>query len=191
MHGSSLINYMRPITFQGITGSVSFDQLGFRSSFTLDVMTLNEEDLQKIGVWAERESRPLNINANWMHHYEKLAMENKTLIVTTILNEPYTMLKQSGLKKEGNERYEGYAVDLIHELSKLLNFQYQFTEVKDKAYGSMNDTTKEWNGMIGEVKRGEADLAIADLTITSKREKAVDFTLPFMNTGASDIESEF
>lgn len=39
--------------------------------------------------------------------------------------------------------------------------------------------------MVGEVIRGEADLAIADLTITSKREKAVDFTLPFMNTGIS------
>lgn len=165
---------------------MSFDQLGFRSSFTLDVMTLNEEDLQKIGVWAERESRPLNINANWMHHYEKLALENKTLIVTTLLNEPYTMLKQSGSKKDGNERYEGYAVDLIYELSKLLHFRYQFTEVKDKAYGSQNETTGEWNGMIGEVKRGEADLAIADLTITSKREKAVDFTLPFMNTGMTN-----
>ncbi|KAK4337133.1 hypothetical protein RND71_043892 [Anisodus tanguticus] len=170
---------------EGITGSVSFDQLGFRSGFTLDVMTLNEEDLQKIGVWTEKDNKGLNINKKWLHHYEKLALENKTLIVTTILNEPYTMLKQSGSKKDGNERYEGYAVDLIYELSKLLHFRYNFTEVKDKAYGSQNETSGEWNGMIGEVKRGEADLAIADLTITSKREKAVDFTLPFMNTGIS------
>ena len=29
------------------------------------------------------------------------------------------------------------------------------------------------------------DMAVADLTITSKREEAVDFTLPFMNTGIS------
>lgn len=29
------------------------------------------------------------------------------------------------------------------------------------------------------------DLAITDLTITSEREKAVDFTLPFMNLGIS------
>ena len=39
--------------------------------------------------------------------------------------------------------------------------------------------------MIGELIRGEADLAVADLTITSKREEAVDFTHPFMNTGIS------
>lgn len=28
-----------------------------------------------------------------------------------------------------------------------------------------------------------ADLAITDLTITSEREEAVDFTIPFMNLG--------
>lgn len=39
--------------------------------------------------------------------------------------------------------------------------------------------------MIGELIRGEADIAVADLTITSKREEAVDFTYPFMNTGIS------
>lgn len=70
-------------------------------------MTLNEEDLQKIGVWNEKDNKGLNINKKWLHHYETLALENKTLIVTTILNEPYTMLKQSGSKKDGNERYEG------------------------------------------------------------------------------------
>ncbi|RWS26385.1 glutamate receptor: ionotropic kainate 3-like protein 2, partial [Leptotrombidium deliense] len=181
-HGSSLINYMRPIVFRGVTGLVSFDQLGFRSAFTLHVMTLAEEGLQRIGVWTDE---GLNISDNWMKHYSNLAMQNQTIRVTTILNEPYTMLRESADKKGGNERYEGYAVDLIEELSKILQFKYEFKEVDDKAYGSLNETTGDWNGMIGEIIRGEADIAIADLTITSKRETAVDFTLPFMNTGIS------
>ena len=41
--------------------------------------------------------------------------------------------------------------------------------------------------MIGEVIRNEADIAVADLTINSNRELAVDFTLPFMSTGISII----
>lgn len=41
--------------------------------------------------------------------------------------------------------------------------------------------------MIGEVIRGEADIAVADLTINSNRELAVDFTYPFMATGISII----
>ncbi|KAK4337380.1 hypothetical protein RND71_043866 [Anisodus tanguticus] len=35
----------------------------------------------------------------------------------------------------------------------------------------------------GNITRGEVDLAVVDLTITAERQSAVDFTLPFMNTG--------
>ena len=111
-------------------------------------------------------------------------MHNKTLIVTTLINAPYVMLKDSPTSKKGNERFEGFCVDLIHELSELLHFRYEFRLCKDGAYGiKKKDGT--WNGMIGELLRNEADLAIVDLTITRKREQVVDFTLPFMTTGVS------
>lgn len=38
---------------------------------------------------------------------------------------------------------------------------------------------------LGEVINKVADIAVVDLTITLKRAEAVDFTLPFMNTGIS------
>ena len=41
------------------------------------------------------------------------------------------------------------------------------------------------NGIIGELVRNEADIAVAPLIITSRREDAIDFTSPFMNTGIS------
>ena len=85
---------------------------------------------------------------------------------------------------KGNARFEGYAIDLIDELSMLLNFKYEIRIAKDRKYGS-EQPDGSWNGMIGEVLRDEADLAIVDLTITRKREKVVDFTLPFMTTGVS------
>lgn len=182
-HGSSLINYMRPISFKGITGLVSFDQAGFRSSFAMDVMKITENGFVRIGSW--NEEKGLNISSEWMSHYIASALKNKTLIITTVLNEPYTMLRDSADKKDGNEQFEGYGIDLVEELSKILQFKYKFNLVKDKSYGAKNKETGNWNGMIGEVMRAEADMAVADLTITSKREEAVDFTLPFMNTGIS------
>lgn len=124
--------------------------------------------------------------------YERLYREQvdevDTLIVTTKLSQPYFMLKETPNKLEGNDQYEGFAVDLIHELSKLVNFRYRWREVADKKYGIktvLSNGTVVWNGMIGEIVRGVADLAIVDLTITAQREEAVDFTLPFMNTGIS------
>lgn len=75
-------------------------------------------------------------------------MQNVTLIVTTILNEPYTMYKESAQHRSGNEQYEGFCVDLIEELSRLLGFKYKFKLVADNAYG-IKDENGEWNGMIG------------------------------------------
>ena len=37
--------------------------------------------------------------------------------------------------------------------------------------------------MVGSVVSGAADMSLADMTITSKREKAVDFSIPYMQTG--------
>ena len=181
-HGSSLLNYIRPISFKGATGLVSFDQKGFRTGSVLSVMTIKEHGLTKIATWSEEKG--LVRDEDFAKHYSSISMKNLQLVITTVLNEPYTMLRDSAERKEGNDRFEGYGIDLIEELSKILQFKYTFQLVKDKAYGVKNKNG-EWNGMIGEILRGEADLAVADLTITSKREEAVDFTLPFMNTGIS------
>ena len=67
------------------------------------------------------------------------------------------------------------------------------TKISKKLGSSHNNNGKNqynteqncWNGMIGELLNGEAEVAIAPLTITSKREKVVDFTTPFMNIGIS------
>jgi glutamate receptor, ionotropic, invertebrate len=38
-------------------------------------------------------------------------------------------------------------VDLIEELRKMMNFEYELYEAKDGLYGQMDSKT-EWNGMI-------------------------------------------
>lgn len=51
----------------------------------------------------------------------------------------------------GNNRYEGFTVDLLKELSERSGFEYEIYIV-DK-YGSPTEDGK-WNGMVGEVLRG-------------------------------------
>ena len=113
------------------------------------------------------------------------SLQNKTFIVTTILSSPYCMRKDSSEKLSGNSQFEGYGVDLVHEISKILGFNYTIKLVPDGRYGSLNRETKEWDGMMKELLDQKADIAIADLTITYDREQAVDFTMPFMNLGIS------
>ncbi|XP_053136811.1 probable glutamate receptor [Hemicordylus capensis] len=94
--------------------------------------------------------------------------------VTTILEDPYVMARDTEL--------EGYCIDLLEKLSEMLHFRYKVGVVKDGKYGALSPNGN-WSGMIGEVVRKEADLAVAPLTITSVREDAVDFTQPFLHMG--------
>lgn len=49
---------------------------------------------------------------------------------------------------EGNDRFEGYSIDLIDGLSKQLGFKYVFELVPDNMYGIYNPETKKWNGLV-------------------------------------------
>lgn len=107
--------------------------------------------------------------------------EKPTLTVATIIDHPYTTLRESPTTLTGNERYEGYIVDLIDQIAKALDFKYELQIVEDGRYGSSDNG--QWNGLIGEVQSGNAAIGAAATTITSERETAVDFTIPFMNLG--------
>ncbi|KAG8244583.1 hypothetical protein J6590_019836 [Homalodisca vitripennis] len=94
------------------------------------------------------------------------------------------MFREETEKLEGNDKYEGMGIDVIHELSLMNGFNYTFKEHKGGS-GNPDKVTGKWDGMIGEVLAGRADLAIADITITEEREKDADFTMPYMNLGIS------
>ena len=61
------------------------------------------------------------------------------------------MLKESSETLTGNDRFEGFVVDVIDEVSKLLGFTYVLQIVGDNNYGSYNVETGEWNGVIREL----------------------------------------
>lgn len=61
------------------------------------------------------------------------------------------MLKDSPEKLSGNDRFEGFGVELIHELSLMLGFNYTFRLQHDGVYGSLDRDTGKWNGMVNEL----------------------------------------
>ena len=139
----------------------------------------------QVGSWTEHQG--LNFTRNFTESYSEIveSLQNKTLIVTTIKSPPYSMVTPSEQQMNGNDAFEGFAIDLISEIAEILKFNYTFKWVDDGAYGFRNKETGEWNGLMGELLAQKADLAITDLTITYEREQAVDFSMPFMNLGIS------
>ncbi|KAL3878980.1 hypothetical protein ACJMK2_031302, partial [Sinanodonta woodiana] len=92
---------------------------------------------------------------------------------------PFTMFKRDHKVRMGNDKYEGFAVDLVHEVAAQLDFDYEIYLVHDGKFGSRMPNG-EWNGMMGELLSGNATMSVAPLSISSDREGAVDFTKPFM-----------
>nr|3EN3_A Chain A, Glutamate receptor 4,Glutamate receptor [Rattus norvegicus]3EPE_A Chain A, Glutamate receptor 4,Glutamate receptor [Rattus norvegicus]3EPE_B Chain B, Glutamate receptor 4,Glutamate receptor [Rattus norvegicus] len=108
-----------------------------------------------------------------------------TVVVTTIMESPYVMYKKNHEMFEGNDKYEGYCVDLASEIAKHIGIKYKIAIVPDGKYGARDADTKIWNGMVGELVYGKAEIAIAPLTITLVREEVIDFSKPFMSLGIS------
>ena len=103
-HGSTISNFMRLSSIPGLTGDVRFDPWGRRSQFSLDLLNLFEdEDLAKVGAWdkANGVSLPGLPTDGQSKVEEESPMMNKSLVVTTIINAPYTMIRVSYSYEKG------------------------------------------------------------------------------------------
>uniref|UniRef100_A0A672L768 Glutamate receptor n=1 Tax=Sinocyclocheilus grahami TaxID=75366 RepID=A0A672L768_SINGR len=153
--GIDMERTLKQVRLQGLTGNVQFDHYGRRVNYTMDVFELKN---------------------NGPRRY---------FVVLFIQEGPYVMLKKNWEMYEGNEQYEGYCVDLAYEISKHIGFKYKISIVPDGKYGARDPETKIWNGMVGELVYGKAEIAVAPLTITLVREEVIDFSKPFMSLGIS------
>ncbi|ROL51819.1 Glutamate receptor 2, partial [Anabarilius grahami] len=181
--GVEIERALKQVRVDGLTGNIQFDQYGKRVNYTVNVMELKSNGPVKIGYWNEVDK--MVVTKSDLFPNDTMGLENKTVIVTTILEAPYVMLKKNADLFMDNERYEGYCVDLAAEIAKHCGFKYQLKIVGDGKYGARDAETKIWNGMVGELVYGKADIAVAPLTITLVREEVIDFSKPFMSLGIS------
>ncbi|XP_033335426.1 glutamate receptor ionotropic, kainate 2 isoform X4 [Megalopta genalis] len=182
--GLSLINYINSVEIKGISGPIEFKE-GRRIQFKLDLLKLKQHSLVKVGEW-----RPgVGVNVTDTAAFFEPGTANVTLLVITILEQPYVMLKSRG-NFSGNARYEGFCIDLLKEIAHMVGFAYRIELVPDGKYGVYDYETGEWNGIVRQLMDKKADLAVGSMTINYARESVIDFTKPFMNLGISILFKE-
>lgn len=103
----------------------------------------------------------------------------RTLSVVTILQSPYVIWDNG---------FSGFLIDLMNEVADKLGVQYSLYLSPNGFYGVYNGSA--WNGMIAELINGRADLALADLTVTEPRKRAVDFSAPYLHLHLNAIVSK-
>jgi len=87
--------------------------------------------------------------------------EAKTIKVAVCPTSPPNMFEENG-------KYQGLDLDLFEGFCKSRNYQHRIT-----AY--------DWQGMLGAVMSGQADVAFSAISITEPRKEKMDFSRPYMD----------
>ncbi|CAH0390020.1 unnamed protein product [Bemisia tabaci] len=177
--GLSLVNYVNSVETKGLSGPIEFKE-GKRTQFKLDLLKLKQHSLVKVGEWSPAGGVNISDNAAF---FDSGTM-NVTLIVITILDTPFVMMHY-GKNYTGNARFYGFCVDLLNIIAQHVGFDYILDLVPDRKYGAQDPVTGEWNGIVYQLIKHKADLAVGSMTINYARESVIDFTKPFMNLGIS------
>lgn len=197
--------------FQGHTGNVEFNSKGCRANVTYDIYEvvsfLGERRWLRVGSWLN--SKINTIFTQWTRNYSRSSRQ--IFRVVTHYGEPWVnrassknMVNGKGLCLIGHlcRNYTnrdhasemssdqefccgGFMMEFLLKLEEVLHFDARVYFVKDQKFGSLNrsaPTWRAWNGMIGELIRDEADIALHLLTITADRLKVVDFSHPYMES---------
>ncbi|XP_041364332.1 glutamate receptor ionotropic, NMDA 2B-like [Gigantopelta aegis] len=78
----------------------------------------------------------------------------------------------------------GLSIDLLITLSHKLEFDFDLSEVEDGLWGAENG---QWNGLIRVLTDRKADMVVTSLKINPARSAAVDFSVPYLETGITII----
>jgi len=190
--GKKLSNFLRKVQINGFMNFLSFDISGHPSQAIYDVINYQGNELKKVGNWSsfgglQMDQQPIIWPSNTPDVPREITntLKSKTIRVVTFVGSPFSMLKSNS--SSSKEEFEGAAIDILDELSRILGFSYTIYLSPDGKAGVENPNTGEWNGAIKEVIEKKADLAVGPITINPDRGKVVDFTKPFLTSGLGAV----
>ncbi|GFU31846.1 lig_chan-Glu_bd domain-containing protein [Nephila pilipes] len=104
---------------------------------------------------------------------KSLRYPSKIRVAAILLKNVFTVSKV-------NDRIvpSGLEGEMLKYLVEKLKLEFELVLPNDGKYGS-RDNNGTWNGVIGLVQRGEADIGLATLSITEDRWGIVDFSIPY------------
>lgn len=79
--------------------------------------------------------------------------------------------------QDDDGEYVGFDVDISKEIADRLGVEVEFI-------------TSKWAGLIGGLNADKFDIIIAQMTVTEERQESVDFTDPYVTTGAVVVTHE-
>ncbi|XP_062861752.1 glutamate receptor ionotropic, delta-1-like [Trichomycterus rosablanca] len=186
--GWSMLDTIQKGRISGLTGLMDFRSNGANSHAQFEILgtTYSEtfgKDVKRLALW----DSVRGMNGSLKESRMESGMDGVTLKVATLLEEPFVMAAESILGQA--KQYKGFSIDVLDALAKILGFKYEIYQVEDGKYGSLQPNGS-WDGLIGELTKKKADLAISAITITPERESVVDFTKRYLDYSVGILMSK-
>ncbi|XP_052064516.1 glutamate receptor ionotropic, kainate 2-like [Mytilus californianus] len=148
-------------------------QLRIKSNFNMSITRLNGK-VEQIGLCTFSDSGLiLRVDRQMdrtVDHKLHEVLQNKTFTVITRLDPPF-------VQRGHGDRYEGFCVDILEEVSSIMNFNYTIK----LADNGVND----WDKIINQVVKGDGDIIIGSLDVKSSREEQISFSTTIMDSTVS------
>ena len=127
----------------------------------------------KLSKFFKKEAVKVVAVTRYFHYREDLLDQRDFSCRYGLLCWVYALNNQSDARKRIPNCCQGHVIDILLLLKEDLNVNIHLYEVEDGKYGSINNGA--WNGLIGEVVSGRADIAADFLSVTESRMSSVDF----------------
>ncbi|XP_053371329.1 glutamate receptor ionotropic, NMDA 2A [Clarias gariepinus] len=207
---SALHKYMMNVTWDG--RDLSFTEDGYQENPKLVVIVLNKDrEWEKMGKW---ENRSLTLKYPvWprFNSFGDTETDDNHLSIVTLEEKPFVVVENverltgtcmrnsvpcrkhiKDNSTEGGGTYikkccKGFCIDILKKIARNVKFTYDLYLVTNGKHGKKINNV--WNGMVGEVVYKKAVMAVGSLTINEERSEAIDFSVPFVETGISVMVS--
>ncbi|XP_078660207.1 glutamate receptor ionotropic, delta-2-like isoform X2 [Branchiostoma floridae x Branchiostoma belcheri] len=173
--GALLMKEFKKSDEGGVLGNSIFEEGKLHSSLSskLKTQAMNGAGTLTDTTWAGWWPADIISEENFFEEMKKKSgIKGRTLRVVTLQEEPFVF-------KTDENVYTGFCIQLLKELSAMLDFDYLVYEGPDGKYGSLQEDGT-WDGLMKDVIADEADLALGAIPVTPDREKTLDFTRQFM-----------
>ncbi|KAI1288037.1 Glutamate receptor ionotropic, kainate 4 [Halotydeus destructor] len=108
------------------------------------------------------------------------SLSGKELTFVVALKKPFAEVVPEAVNSTGNDRYQGFVIDIVHALAASNDFQFKLMDAQID--GIVNG---EVANVLGEVIKGNADVAIGNIFSVSKWGKYLEATDAIMSGGVS------
>ncbi|KAH9494874.1 Glutamate receptor ionotropic, NMDA 2B [Bulinus truncatus] len=213
--GEVIYRHMLNVTIPGET-HLKFNENGTLKQTDLDILNLqwapggkNLTEWREVGRWTMNGLKMTEITWPGGATTPPTGKPKRAFLrIATLYEEPYVIYRQT---EEGrcdekslpcmiyqrNEKKElisnetilkcctGLSMDLLKIFSDQLNFDFEIKEVYDGQWGLL--VNKTWNGLVKALLTKEADIVMTSFKINPDRASAVNFSIPYLETGIKII----